>query len=189
MVIRRKTSNANAKEPVQFWLLVAASCLALACGVLTVFTGTVQADAVLSRPAATNLPAAPTSTPTPVMTQKIAIAPKKSIAKIPARMLRGAASWYGSVFNGRKTASGETFDMYAMTACHPTLPFGTKVRVVDLANHKSVVVRITDRGDLLNKRIIDLSYAAAEKLEMTKGGLAQVKLEVLSLGHLSEPIR
>ena len=97
-------------------------------------------------------------------------------------MLRGVASWYGSVFNGRKTASGETFDMYAMTACHPTLPFGTRVRVIDLANHKSVVVRITDRGDLLNKRIIDLSYAAAEKLEMTKNGLAQVKLEVISLG-------
>ncbi len=187
MVIRRKASNANTKEPVQFWLLVAASCLALACGVLTFFTGTVQADAVLSRPAVGDLPATPTSAPTPVMAHKIVIAPKKSM--IPARMLRGVASWYGSVFNGRKTASGETFDMYAMTACHPTLPFGTKVRVVDLANHKSVVVRITDRGDLLNKRIIDLSYAAAEKLEMTKNGLAQVKLEVLSLGHSSEPIR
>ncbi|MGA8731824.1 MAG: septal ring lytic transglycosylase RlpA family protein [Terracidiphilus sp.] len=171
---------------MQFWLLVAASCLALACGVLTFFTGTVQADAVLSRPAATNLPAAPTSAPTPIMAHKIAIAPKKAIAKIPVRLLRGVASWYGSVFNGRKTASGETFDMYAMTACHPTLPFGTRVRVVDLANHKSVVVRITDRGDLLNKRIIDLSYAAAEKLEMTKGGLAQVKLEVLSLGPSPE---
>ena len=97
-------------------------------------------------------------------------------------MLKGIASWYGSVFNGRKTASGETFDMYAMTACHPTLPFGSKVRVIDLSNHKSVVVRITDRGDLLNKRIIDLSYAAAQKLEMTKNGLARVKLEIISLG-------
>ena len=76
--------------------------------------------------------------------------------------------------------------MYAMTACHPTLPFGSLVRVVNINNGRSVVVRITDRGDLLNKRIIDLSYAAAEKLEMTKGGLAQVKLEVLSLGPSPE---
>jgi rare lipoprotein A len=89
------------------------------------------------------------------------------------------------VFNGRKTASGETFDMYAMTACHPTLPFGSMVRVVNLRNRKSVVVRITDRGDLgsNNRRIIDLSYAAAEKLQMTQAGLARVSLEVLSVGH------
>jgi len=97
-------------------------------------------------------------------------------------MLRGIASWYGGVFNGRHTASGERFDMYAMTACHPTLPFGSVVRVVNLENKRSVVVRITDRGDLIDGRIIDLSYGAAHKLEMTKSGLASVKLEVLSLG-------
>jgi rare lipoprotein A len=72
--------------------------------------------------------------------------------------------------------------MYAMTACHPTLPFGSVVRVVNLENKRSVVVRITDRGDLIDGRIIDLSYGAAHKLEMTKSGLASVKLEVLSLG-------
>ncbi|MFZ0746508.1 MAG: septal ring lytic transglycosylase RlpA family protein [Terracidiphilus sp.] len=171
----------NTKAPVQFWLLVAASCVALAGGVLTLFTGTVQADALLSRPAATVLSASPTNKPTPISTE-----PKKEAIKIPARMLKGVASWYGSVFNGRMTASGERFDMFAMTACHPTLPFGTWVRVVDLANHRSVVVRITDRGDLLNKRIIDLSYAAAQKLEMTKDGLARVKLEVISLGPTAE---
>ena len=108
MVIRRKTSDANAKEPVQFWLLVAVSCLALACGVLTFFTGTVQADAVLSRPAATDLPAAPTSAPTPIMAHKIAIAPKKAIAKIPVRLLRGIASWYGGVFNGAEDSQWRT---------------------------------------------------------------------------------
>jgi len=97
--------------------------------------------------------------------------------------MRGIASWYGSVFNGRKTASGETFDMYAMTACHPTLPFGTMVRVVNLRNKRSVVVRITDRGDLVEEgRVIDLSYGAAEKLQMTHRGLAKVSLEVLSTG-------
>ncbi len=98
-------------------------------------------------------------------------------------MLHGIASWYGGVFNGRHTASGERFDMYAMTACHPTLPFGSMVRVVNLKNKRSVVVRITDRGDLGDQgRVIDLSYAAAEKLAMTKSGIASVKLEVLSLG-------
>ena len=98
-------------------------------------------------------------------------------------MLRGIATWYGSVFNGRKTASGETFDMYAMTACHPTLPFGSLVKVVNLRNKRSVVVRITDRGELAKGRIIDLSYGAAEKLAMTENGLAPVVLEVLSRGR------
>ena len=93
------------------------------------------------------------------------------------------ASWYGGVFNGRKTASGETYDMYAMTACHPSLPFGSIVRVVNVHNHRSVVVRITDRGDLVEEgRIIDLSYGAAQKLGMTWSGLAKVDLQVLSLG-------
>jgi rare lipoprotein A len=73
--------------------------------------------------------------------------------------------------------------MYAMTACHPSLPFGSIVRVVDLRNHRSVVVRITDRGDLVEEgRIIDLSYGAAKKLGMAKAGLAKVELQVLSLG-------
>jgi rare lipoprotein A len=110
------------------------------------------------------------------------IAPQKQAEEATVRKLRGIASWYGGVFNGRHTASGARFDMYAMTACHPTLPFGSMVRVVNLDNHRSVVVRITDRGDLLGGRVIDLSYGAAHKLAMTKGGLASVKLEVLSLG-------
>ncbi len=101
-------------------------------------------------------------------------------------MLRGVASWYGGVFNGRKTASGERFDMYGMTACHPTLPFGSLVRVVNLANRRSVVVRITDRGYLYDGRVIDVSYGAAEKLAMTKSGLASVRLEVLRLGGPTE---
>jgi rare lipoprotein A len=75
--------------------------------------------------------------------------------------------------------------MYAMTACHPTLPFGSVVRVVNLENNRSVVVRITDRGYLNDGRIVDLSYGAAQKLAMIKSGLASVKLEVLSLGKPS----
>jgi rare lipoprotein A len=72
--------------------------------------------------------------------------------------------------------------MNAMTACHPTLPFGSIVRVVNTRNKHSVVVRITDRGELLEGRIIDLSYAAAEKLKMARAGLATVDLQVISLG-------
>jgi len=98
--------------------------------------------------------------------------------------LHGIASWYGGLFHGRKTASGERFNMFAMTACHATLPFGSVVRVVNKDNKRSVVVRITDRGDLVDEgRIIDLSYAAAQKLAMTKDGLAKVDLQVISLGR------
>ena len=75
--------------------------------------------------------------------------------------------------------------MFAMTACHPTLPFGSIVRVVNTKNKRSVVVRITDRGDLIDEnRIIDLSYAAADKLKMTRNGLASVSLQVISLGRM-----
>lgn len=98
-------------------------------------------------------------------------------------MLRGIATWYGDMFNGRKTASGETFDKNAMTACHPTLPFGSLVKVVNLNNRRWVVVRITDRGDLAKGRVIDLSFGAAEKLAMTEAGLAPVVLQVLSRGR------
>ena len=142
-----------------------------------VSTRTVHADAVLSRPAVAASPAVSVASATPVL-----IAPQKPAGTEAAKMLHGIASWYGGVFNGRHTASGERFDMYAMTACHPTLPFGSMVRVVNLNNKRSVVVRITDRGYLYDGRIIDVSYAAAEKLAMTKSGLASVELEVLSLG-------
>ena len=169
----------NPEKPLPFWLVVGISCLAVAGVLGTISTRTVQADARLQGPIATASPVVATATPvTSVAAQPT---PRKH-----GKIFRGIASWYGSVFNGRKTASGETYNMYDMTACHPTLPFGTRVRVIDLANHKSVVVRITDRGDLLNKRIIDLSYAAAQKLEMTKNGLARVKLEIISLGPSPE---
>jgi rare lipoprotein A len=111
------------------------------------------------------------------------LAPQKPAGSIPAEMLHGIASWYGGVFEGRRTASGERFDIHAMTACHPTLPFGSVVRVVNIDNKRSVVVRITDRGYLYDGRVIDLSFAAAQKLAMTKSGLAQVDLQILSLGE------
>ena len=108
--------------------------------------------------------------------------PEKPAVPSTNHALHGVASWYGGVFHGRKTASGERYDMYAMTACHPTLPFGTVVRVVNRKNKRSVVVRITDRGYLYSGRILDLSYGAAKMIDMIKPGLAEVDLEVLSLG-------
>ena len=91
----------------------------------------------------------------------------------------GLASWYGREFHGRPTASGERFDMHDLTAAHRTLPFGTRVKVTNLTNGQSVVVRINDRGPLKPGRVIDLSYAAAKQLDMIEAGTARVRLEVL----------
>ncbi|SDR71554.1 septal ring lytic transglycosylase RlpA family protein [Pseudomonas oryzae] len=92
----------------------------------------------------------------------------------------GQASFYASRHHGRRTASGERFDMHALTAAHPSLPFGSRVRVINLANQRSVVVRINDRGPHARGRIIDLSRAAAERLDMLSRGVAPVRLEVLA---------
>ena len=92
----------------------------------------------------------------------------------------GIASWYGHPFDGRQTSNGEIYNMHAMTAAHRTLPFGTMVRVHDLENGQSVVVRINDRGPFVEGRIIDLSYAAAQAMHMT--GTALVRLEILNMG-------
>jgi rare lipoprotein A len=89
----------------------------------------------------------------------------------------GMASYYGSELHGHKTASGERFDMYKLTAAHPSLPFGACVRVTNLANGKSVVVRINDRGPHTKRRIIDLSYAAAKQIGMVGTGTAKVKID------------
>ena len=91
----------------------------------------------------------------------------------------GVASWYGKRFHGRKTASGERYDMYAMTAAHPTLPIPSYVRVTSLASGKTVVVRINDRGPFHKQRIIDLSYAAASRLGYISKGSTRVRVESL----------
>ena len=90
---------------------------------------------------------------------------------------RGMASWYGKKFNGERTSSGEIYDMYAMTAAHPTLPLPSYARVTNLSNHKSVIVRINDRGPFMKDRIIDLSYTAAYKLDLIADGSAEVEVE------------
>ena len=90
------------------------------------------------------------------------------------------ASYYADKFHGRKTSNGEIFNMYALTAAHKTLPFNTKVKVTNLTNGKSVIVRINDRGPFVKGREIDLSKAAASKLDMIKSGTAKVKLTIIT---------
>jgi rare lipoprotein A len=96
---------------------------------------------------------------------------------------RGVASWYGRKFHGQKTSSGEIYDMFAMTAAHPTLPIPSYVRVTNLANGSAVVVRVNDRGPFLHERLIDLSYAAAWKLGYIGAGSARVEVESVLPGE------
>lgn len=167
------------KSPLRICILAGASSVALAAVVVSLSTPAVHADAPLTR----LTPMAPIASPVQSATPE-ELTPQQPVQVRRGTRLHGIASWYGGLFHGRKTASGERFNMFAMTACHATLPFGSVVRVVNKDNKRSVVVRITDRGDLVDEgRIIDLSYAAAQKLAMTKDGLAKVDLQVISLGH------
>ena len=100
---------------------------------------------------------------------------------------RGLASWYGPGFHAERTSSGEPYDMYAMTAAHKTLPIPCFVRVTNLENGRSVVVRVNDRGPFVGDRIIDLSYTAAWKLDMLRAGTAKVEIRVLEPGRSAPP--
>ncbi len=95
--------------------------------------------------------------------------------------LRGLSSWYGRDFHGKKTANGEIFNMYKLTAAHRTLPLGTKARVWNVENGRSCIVIINDRGPFIEGRILDLSYAAALELEMAQKGVAEVQIEIIKL--------
>jgi rare lipoprotein A len=97
----------------------------------------------------------------------------------PAYEAVGVASYYGRKFQGRPTASGERYNMYALTAAHPILEFGSRVEVTNLGNGRKVRVRINDRGPFRKGRIIDLSYAAAKKIGMLKRGVARVRIRVV----------
>jgi rare lipoprotein A len=100
---------------------------------------------------------------------------------------RGIASWYGPQFHGRRTSSGETYDMYAMTAAHPSLPLPTYVQVVNLENDRKVVVKVNDRGPFHDKRVIDLSYAAARKVGILSHGTGLVEVRALNPSHPIPP--
>ncbi|MGB7293710.1 MAG: septal ring lytic transglycosylase RlpA family protein [Thermodesulfobacteriota bacterium] len=97
---------------------------------------------------------------------------------------KGTASWYGNLFHGKETASGNIYDMYAYTAAHRNLPLGSKVRVINLRNGKDIIVKINDRGPYIKNRIIDLSYSAAKSLGIIDGGIQDVKIEVVSIPNV-----
>ncbi|MFI5447482.1 septal ring lytic transglycosylase RlpA family protein [Polaromonas sp. UC242_47] len=161
---------------------LAASLLALlaACTTAPVSTPATPAEPV---PRAGKTPKAPgaSSSQTASPAERPADEPARPelLAGEPAREFeRGGASWYGPGFQGRRTASGEIYDMHALTAAHRTLPFGTMVRVHSLVNGRDVDVRITDRGPFSRNRIIDVSRAAAEELGMLGLGFKEVVLLV-----------
>ena len=162
-------------------------CLFAICLGLLLFQGC----ALLQRPpdiaAPTETPAQPAASegsvsvqPTPSELVPVPPTAKKSPAA-PAKLPQtGLASWYGAQHEGKQTASGTIFDQAGLTAAHPSLPFGSKIKVTNLANGKSVEVEITDRGPFAGNRIIDLSQAAAKVLEIIESGTATVRLELAS---------
>ena len=110
-----------------------------------------------------------------------AVLPKPKLKLLPevVKVITGEASWYGPGFYGNRTANGEVYRPGTMTAAHRSLPFGTKVRVTNLWNGRSAVIRINDRGPFVAHRVIDLGHGAASTLGLTSSGIANVKLEVL----------
>lgn len=136
--------------------------------------------------APSNLMAIPDAVPRPEPLHRYANRPYTALGKkyTPLNSLgtykaRGRASWYGKKFHGRRTSSGEVYDMYGMTAAHPTLPLPSYARVTHLGNNTSVIVRVNDRGPFLHDRIIDLSYTAAHKLGIVGAGSGEVEVESL----------
>ncbi|MGA8143877.1 MAG: septal ring lytic transglycosylase RlpA family protein [Candidatus Acidiferrales bacterium] len=99
----------------------------------------------------------------------------------PLAVWECTSSWYGDDFDGQPTANGETYDMYAATAAHPTLPLGSIVRVVNTRNHRSQIVRINDRGPYIEGRELDVSYEVARRLGFDQHGIAKVRLELLEV--------
>lgn len=105
----------------------------------------------------------------------------------PLAVWECTTSWYGEDFDGQQTADGETYDMYAETAAHPTLPLGSIVRVVNTQNHRSQIVRINDRGPYVEGRELDVSYGVARQLGFDERGLAKVRLELLKVPSRRSP--
>lgn len=116
----------------------------------------------------------------PAPSQPVTLAPSVAIPETHRELGEGLASYYGRSFAGRRTASGESFDPGELTAAHPTLPFGSKVRVTDIGSGRSVVVRINDRGPYGHRRLIDVSEAAARQLGLIARGSGKVRLALMS---------
>ena len=99
--------------------------------------------------------------------------------KLKGKVIRGMASYYADDFHGRKTANGETFNMYGLTCAHKTLPFNLWLEVTNLANNRTVLVRVNDRGPFVGDRVLDLSLGAAKELHMIEAGIQEVKIQVV----------
>jgi rare lipoprotein A len=140
----------------------------------------VSAQAQTAAPAA-----APSVAPAPAAATAAAAAPARDSAST-ADASEGKVAHYGRKFAGRKTASGERFNPNAMTMAHKSLPFGTKVRVTNLANKRSVIVRVNDRGPSTPDRVGDLTTGAAKKIRMTKAGVVNAKLEVIGMSKMAK---
>lgn len=126
------------------------------------------------------LGAAPGNNKTPDSNQGIPGQTQELIPQVPTRQYQvGKASWYGRIFHNKKTASGELYDMHDFTAAHRSLPLGSWVKVTNLKNDKSVMVRINDRGPVVKNRILDLSYGAAMILGLRDTGVAKVRLDII----------
>ena len=126
------------------------------------------------------LGAAPGNTQTPDSDQGTPGQTQETLKPVPTRKFQvGKASWYGRVFQHKRTASGEPYDMNDLTAAHRTLPLGSWVKVTNLRNDRSVMVRINDRGPVRKSRIIDLSYGAAKVLGMGSVGISSVRLDIV----------
>lgn len=159
---KRRYSSVNAPAPSNRrpWGLAGAALAFLVYGGM-----------VVSEPARTTAP------------PRVAVAIQKTAQAVAASVGfadRGSASWYGPELQGSPTASGEPFDMHALTAAHRTLPLGSYARVKNLDNGRSVVVKINDRGPHARRRMIDLSYAAAQEIRMVNAGTARVEVEPVS---------
>ena len=105
----------------------------------------------------------------------------KTAKRVP-KVITGVSSFYGTDFHGKLTANGEVYDMYGLTAAHKTLPLNTIVRVTNLANNKSLILRINDRGPYVKGRILDCSYGAAKKLDFLLQGTTKVRIEIIEVG-------
>jgi rare lipoprotein A len=143
----------------------------------------------------TNIDATPDAIPKAEPLHRYANRPYKALGKeytplttVGTYKERGIASWYGKKFHGQRTSIGETYNMYAMSAAHPTLPIPSYARVTNVSTGKSVVVRVNDRGPFMHDRIIDLSYTAAHKLGIIGNGSAEVEVESLAPDAVTSPV-
>jgi rare lipoprotein A len=165
------------QTPVLFSALRKTFPRILAATALVAVSALVAKDTALP---ASALPAPLTVAPQPVQPADVMAPVATGTVTTLTRVKSGMASWYGAVLDGHRTASGKRFNMYELTAAHRDLPFGTRVKVTDLRNNRTVIVTITDRGVLFPERVIDLSYEAARQLQMIKSGVDPVTLEVLT---------